>query len=348
MPLEQNYSIILNRPPEEQGYVPLNTIMERLQVSRNFVTRNIAPFIPFRKFSAPEGSIVCYKENLLRQWLKENATFTQLTKFATRAECDRVSPAVWEKMPAVDPLHRTILTPVPVEPMDFWDLPLIFPKNYHGSRKDPGKITPPEICYRDMFKAGAIKIQLGKQKTMFYIPFLKSNNPDDIQKYIDLFSWDRSWDGSWDRDHYLVPAMAFSSAEAFLHRGHVNKPIPRQCSKADTNCGKVPLPRSFKQASLKDIERWCTITITCPEGLFSPMQLIDTLQQGIPIPIKNGRPNYSLKTDHDHCMNITLPLVVPAKEEDEDEKEDNDYTDEDIENLLENEELYCPPDDEKR
>ncbi|MFV0637044.1 hypothetical protein [Mitsuokella sp. WILCCON 0060] len=338
MPLEQDNRIVLNMLPEPQGYIPLNTIMERLQVSRNFVTRNIAPFVPFRKFSAPEGSIVCYKETLLRQWLKENATFTQLTKFATKDECDMVPAPVWDEMPMVDALHRTNLTPVPVEPMDFWDLPLIFPKNYHGSRRDPGKITPPEICYRDMFKAGAIKIQLGKQKTMFYIPFLNSNSPNDIQYYVDF--------SAWNEGRCLVPAMVFPAAESFMHRGRQKELLPRQSSSADTRSGKSSLPRGFKQAPLKDIERQCTITITCPEGIFSPMQLIDALQQGIPIPMKNGRPDYSLKTDRDHCMNITLPLVVPSKEDEEYEEEDNDYTEEDIENLLEHEDLYCPSDDE--
>lgn len=55
-----------------------------------------------------------------------------------------------------------------------------------------------------MFKAGAIKIQLGSKKTMFYIPGLDSNDPKAIQEWAD-----RSFD---DPDIPLLPAMWLPTA----------------------------------------------------------------------------------------------------------------------------------------
>lgn len=68
-------------------------------------------------------------------------------------------------------MRKNIIT-IPVKPFDFWDKKLYFPKEYYqeDTPDENSKPLTAEKCYRDMFLAGAIKIQLGKQKTMFYIP----------------------------------------------------------------------------------------------------------------------------------------------------------------------------------
>ncbi len=55
-----------------------------------------------------------------------------------------------------------------------------------------------EICYRDMFKADAIKIQLGRQKTMFYISEEKNVTIPPL-KELSKVKYD-------DFNCYLVPA----------------------------------------------------------------------------------------------------------------------------------------------
>ena len=67
---------------------------------------------------------------------------------------------------------RTTLPAIPAPKFDIWSerSKLIFPKEYHADLSDPkSPILSAEICYRDMYLAGAYKIQLGKQKTMFYL-----------------------------------------------------------------------------------------------------------------------------------------------------------------------------------
>ena len=297
--------------PELDVGIPIKEIMHRLQVSRNFITRNIDPFVPSQKIITSAGSIVCYNKPALRRWLKEKATFTQLTRRITTAEYKKLDASAKEGQYLIDPLHRTLLTPVPVKSMDIWDLPLIFPKDYHGSRRDLNRITPPELCYRDMFKAGAIKIQLGRQKTMFYIPGLKNLDPAAIHEYAD-----KPFD---EPDHILVPAMVFPSARDILSKVKVKKQ-----------------PASDRDA--------CTITVTFPEGLFNSTDIIETLQHGIIIPFKCGSPDYSIKTDKNHITHMSLPLILPPEKK---QAMKNEYNEEDIDDLLQNEDKSGPLDDEK-
>lgn len=273
--------------------IPTSEIMHRLQVSRNFVTRNIAPFVTSDKIITSAGSIVCYEEAGLRRWLEKNATISQLTKRITTAEYKKLNDSARAECRLLNPLHRTLCKPVPVKSMDIWDLPLIFPKEYHGSRRDISRITPPELCYRDMFKAGAIKIQLGRQKTMFYIPRLDSRDASVVQEYAD-----KPFD---EPDHILVPAMVFPSAKGLLSEVQ---------------------PLSDKDA--------CTITVTFPEEDYDFKVIIKALQHGITIPLKCNLHSRSIKTGKKHITRISFPLNLPRKKE---QPMENEYSWEDIDDF---------------
>lgn len=93
--------------------------------------------------------------------------------------------------------NRTAIPPIPVQPFDFWDEQLYFPKAYYrGEEKGEGVPLTAEECYRDMFLAGAIKIQRGRQKTMFYIPKIDQLPPIRRLKKIKID----------DKELPLVPA----------------------------------------------------------------------------------------------------------------------------------------------
>lgn len=183
--------------------VSTQEIMDRLQVSRAFITKNIthelAHVAPedFVDFPLRERTREYYYLDDVRAWLMATATFTRQTKFvdiyaeARRCGLDDASEAdILGEIPLpytengiiyrpYDSRRRSRLQSIPVPAFDFWDLPLIFPKNYttvdslRGTSIDdiaaPRKLSP-ELCYREMFDQGAIKIQLGAQKTMFYVP----------------------------------------------------------------------------------------------------------------------------------------------------------------------------------
>ena len=105
-------------------------------------------------------------------------------------------------------VKRSKLPPIPLKSSDFWEFPLIFPKGYtQGDDSPDAKTKNAEICYRDIFKAGAIKIQLGRQRTMFYIPEeknvtipplnkLSKVKYDDLNCYLFLADWEPFYKGS--------------------------------------------------------------------------------------------------------------------------------------------------------
>ena len=148
-------------------------IMNKLCVSRNYVTRNITHVV--KRIENPYSSLIWFDTMDLRKWLIQHATFTQQTKYVDLAiymkdsalDCPSRQKVLGSVPPAYDDKRRGQYPHIPVKPFDFWDKPLVFPKNYTNNT---GRRLSAEMCYREMFRQGAIKIQLGSQKTMFYIP----------------------------------------------------------------------------------------------------------------------------------------------------------------------------------
>ncbi len=173
--------------------VSAQEVADRLKVSRNYVQKNIQPFVYSVRQKNGSETTVYFDKDELCCWLISNASFSRQTWRFKKGDPE---PKKDENEPELIPYRRNKVMAVPVLPFDFWDLPLIFPKDYH--RPFSGKVSSAELCYRDMFKAGAIKIQLGTQKTMFYIPGLNSNDPKAVQEWADL-----PFD---DPEHPLFPA----------------------------------------------------------------------------------------------------------------------------------------------
>lgn len=181
--------------------VPLADIMSKLKLSRNYITRNISHVVKQVKVNNDgtpvKGSAVVFDGEDLRRWLINKATFTRQTRridlYAymkryhvtnpkrmlgmlppTPDKKDRLSAKRLAEHSEIilSETKRSAIQPIEVEPFDFFDKKLIFPKEYYHTEEDRrnDKKASSEICYRDMYLAGAIKIQLGLQKTMFYIP----------------------------------------------------------------------------------------------------------------------------------------------------------------------------------
>ena len=169
-------------------------VADRLRVSRHYVNQNIQPHIRAYCWEKSSNTSVYFEKRELRHWLMINAYFSRQT---WRFKEGNPPPERGKHKPPLIPYQRNKVPSVLVMPFDFLDLPLIFPKEYRRPGSD--KVTSAEICYRDMFKAGAVKIQLGTKKTMFYIPGLDSNDPKAIQEWIN-----RPFD---DPDLPLLPAL---------------------------------------------------------------------------------------------------------------------------------------------
>lgn len=169
-------------------------VADRLRVSRHYVNQNIQPHIRAYCWEKSSNTSVYFEKRELRHWLMINAYFSRQT---WRFKEGNPPPERGKHKPPLIPYQRNKVPSVLVMPFDFLDLPLIFPKEYRRPGSD--KVTSAEICYRDMFKAGAVKIQLGTKKTMFYIPGLDSNDPKAIQEWVN-----RPFD---DPDLPLLPAI---------------------------------------------------------------------------------------------------------------------------------------------
>lgn len=189
---------------EDSTFPEISTteIIQRLKLGRNFISKKISGDKTIEKHLAPansrNGTELFFNGYDLRKWLMEHATFTRQTRRIHPndfADCgadnldELLGPIpVPSKKGVPQPLNTMVVPPVPlpvfserqrkeiatinVAPFDFWDKKLYFPKEYYRENQ-PKPGTPAltaENCYRDMFLAGAIKIQLGRQKTMFYIP----------------------------------------------------------------------------------------------------------------------------------------------------------------------------------
>lgn len=171
-----------------QKGITINELSARLRLSRNFITRNITHCVKHVEEIPSKGATVLYDESQLREHLKNICTFSRQTK---RIDLELELKAYIKQHPD-DPRikernfqgqfigkiphwgsqpKRSLFPAIPLPAADFWDFPLIFPKEYTQGNEDPeAERVTAELCYRDMFKIGAIKIQLGRQKTMFYIP----------------------------------------------------------------------------------------------------------------------------------------------------------------------------------
>ena len=168
--------------------ISISELMKKLKLSRNYITRNITHCVEHIEEAPAKGARVIYNACHLREYLAQKCTFTRQTRrinlereiqqFADKHPDDkRLRKSTFRedfigKIPDWNNVKRSELPAIPLKATDFWDFPLIFPKEYTQGNESPDAIRKSaEICYRDMFKIGAIKIQLGRQKTMFYIPY---------------------------------------------------------------------------------------------------------------------------------------------------------------------------------
>ena len=204
----------MDYPPKAQG-ISINDLMERLKLSRNYIIRNITHCVEHIEEAPSKGARVIYNEYQLRKYLMQKSTFTRQTRrinlehelqnyIKEHPNDYRIKSHDFEeqfigKIPDWTKAKRSELPCIPLKSTDFWDFPLIFPKEYTQGDDSPEAPTKTaEICYRDMFKAGAIKIQLGRQKTMFFIP---NEHKVDVPPLNQLSR--TKYD---DRHFFLVPA----------------------------------------------------------------------------------------------------------------------------------------------
>lgn len=196
---------------ENKTGISISDIINRLKISRNYITRNITHCVKHIEKEPSKGAKVIFDARELREYLKNQATFSRQTKrinlycemekYNKQFPEQKVDEKNLEKfignVPKMSEITRGKLPFIPLKPFDFWDFHLIFPKEYLKGDIN-SKIHNSEICYRDMFDIGAIKIQLGKQKTMFCIldePDVPHYNLNDLRI--------RNYDAKY---YYLVPA----------------------------------------------------------------------------------------------------------------------------------------------
>jgi len=201
----------MENPFYESG-IPLKEVMEKLRISRNWINRNITNKVAHLEDFPNTGKRVIYDAEMLRGVLTHKSTFTRQTKRINigyefkkykKANPGKPTPTDYKEflgnIPDMKKIKRSELPAIPVDKFDYLDLPLIFPKEYtQGDNPENATIKTGEICYRDMFRAGAVKIQLGTQKTMFCIPEEKEivhPSLKDVQKA-----------SVTDPNYYLVPA----------------------------------------------------------------------------------------------------------------------------------------------
>ena len=196
--------------------ITINELSSRLKLSRNFITRNITHCVEHVEEFPSKGAVVQYNESQLREHLKRICTFSRQTRridlekelntyVEQHPDDARIKESNfrdqfigdiprWDSQP-----KRSLFPPIQLPTTDFWDFPLIFPKEYtQGDDSPEAERVTAELCYRDMFKIGAIKIQLGRQKTMFYIPKDEGVFLPPLNKLSEL--------GYRDENCFLVPA----------------------------------------------------------------------------------------------------------------------------------------------
>lgn len=204
---------------KEKKGISISEIIKRLKLSRNYITRNITHCIKHIEEDPSKGTRVFFDEIEFRKYLKNQAIFTRQTKrinidyeieeynkkFPGKNITKKDCREFMGKIPRMSDISRSQLPAIPVPSFDFWDKKLIFPKEYikDEERNPDTKIHNAEICYRDMFEIGAVKIQLGKQKTMFCViddpgvihPDLKTKIRDSEKYFLVPADWEPFYSG---------------------------------------------------------------------------------------------------------------------------------------------------------
>ena len=279
------------------GGVTIKEILERLRVSRGFVTRNIAPAVTQVGTPATKGAMIYFDEASLSDWLRAHATFTRQTCRLPREKYDQIAP---DRILPLNPLKRNQITIVKAENRDIWSIPLlIFPKEYHGNRDDIARITSPEVCYRDMYKAGAIKIQLGTQKTMFAVP-----NPH--------------YDGISDKKMYLSDPLAIQQL-ADLPFDDPELPLVAAYSTiSDPIRAAIVVPHRLRKeteqfnASTRPV---CKITVEYPTNAYSQEDILEALQRSGIIKLISGETVQPLSTKKRNSIILEAKFLTPQEEE---------------------------------
>ena len=175
--------------------VSVMEIMQKLQVSRQYIYINIFPHVaPLPREN--NGSAVAVDKQELLTWLRQNSLFQRQTVRIYKedaADYKAKLRASGGNLPADMPLSATkrgLLPFQPVKPFDYWDKKLIFPND--------SQYKQIELCYRAMFNAGAVKINLGQRKTMFYVP--ENQPPEDASVLMPAMPETKVTIPAWAKD----------------------------------------------------------------------------------------------------------------------------------------------------
>ena len=156
-------------------FVTMSDITNALKVAREYVYSRILPYVEHTKDRQDRHKIIVNKTSL-SNWLMENAEFTRQTVFVPKSELEDYKskfkvkyPAdTFEENPKKCYQNRSIFPFRRVKPFDVWEQAVQGNLIHAKLMSDSGNNV--ERIYRDMFVSGAIKIKLGRNKTMFYIP----------------------------------------------------------------------------------------------------------------------------------------------------------------------------------
>lgn len=191
--------------------VTYSDIIDRLKLSNSYIIHRITNNITHLEEDSAKGKRVYFDLNEIRNFFMNNATFTRQTKLVNvEREIREYKKNNPEKIFTVDEFiggipklksqKRSQLPEIPVNPFDFWDMALIFPKAYNKNILSTKSVNM-EYCYRDMFGIGAVKIKLGSQKTIFcFVNDNRGVKSPNLSDYKDIDSVCRN------KNYLLVPA----------------------------------------------------------------------------------------------------------------------------------------------
>ena len=153
-------------------FVTMSDITNALKVAREYVYSRILPYVEHKK----DGHKIMVNKTSLSNWLIENAEFTRQTVFVPEWLVEdykskfkvKYPTDTFEENPRKCSKNRLIFPFRRVKPFDVWELAVQGNLIHAKLMTDSGNNV--EKIYRDMFVSGAIKIKLGRSKTMFYIP----------------------------------------------------------------------------------------------------------------------------------------------------------------------------------
>ena len=250
--------------------VTVSQLTEALKLSRSYVVQRITHAVKHLEDSPVKGTAVIFDEEDLSNWLMTHIEVTRQTKRVNLPEerKRRGAPAndayfIGDIPAKWDPKVRTTLPAIPAPKFDIWSerSKLIFPKEYHADLSDPkSPILSAEICYRDMYLAGAYKIQLGKQKTMFYLDEVPS---PQLHAYL--------------REETLHPRNAYFLVPADWHPYYKKQQtIPAPEKEPGAMVSEAPIQRYEKDPTF-------TLTIQSKEFEYDPLAVERAIQQGFDI-----------------------------------------------------------------